>query len=547
MSVVRTFQVAVCLTALATLMMVSVTAAEVGLQGVPHTNTKDAGFAPPNVLSPELDEAIVAQGSMPLENGTADFVFYGYNGDGLMLPAPGDIQAPGHNVEATKTEPDKNTYLVLAGQDGADPQYNYGTHFLFQGHESGIGNPKKGYITRINLDADGAHRVTLMASSDVDGHPLPVFDGSTWNPWAQRLLFTAEIHGSGGVWQATLDYPSLVEDISGALGRGGYEGIQNDADGNLWIVEDDGGANGSAGANLSHARQPNSFIYRFVPKDPHYLQAGKLQALQVFSQAHPGQPIVFHADQADADVLSQDVSDLHTYGKVFQTKWITLHDTDTDGVAPFDANALAKAAGATPFKRPENGQFRPQTGFREFYFTETGDTNALTEAGSQYGGFGAIMKLIQERPSADTGTLTMFYQGDVAHTGFDNLAFWSSDDLVVVEDAGDTLHTQRNALDSAYVLDLQVDYGDPTTPPPLRLLAQGRDASATMDSALGAISGNGFQNDGDNEITGIHISDGDPTMQGILGAKRPWPFHAGWRVFYTQQHGDNVTYEILHK
>jgi hypothetical protein len=141
----------------------------------------------------------------------------------------------------------------------------------------------------------------------------------------------------------------------------------------------------------------------------------------------------------------------------------------------------------------------------------------------------------------------MFYQGDVAHTGLDNLAFWSSDNLVVVEDAGDTLHTQRNALDSAYALDLQVDYSDPTTPPPLRLLAQGRDASATLDSALGAISDNGFQNDGDNEITGIHISDGDPTTHGILGAKNPQPFHVGWRVFYTQQHGDNITYEILHK
>src|SRR5262245_7437625 len=543
MSVVRTFQVAVSLTALATLMMVSVATAEVGLQGVPHANAKVAGFAPPNVLSPELDEAIVAQGSMPLENGTADFVFYGYNGDGFMLPAPGDIQAPGHNVEATKTEPDKNTYLVLAGQDGADPQYNYGTHFLFQGHESGIGNPKKGYITRINLDADGAHRITLMASTDVDGNPLPVFDGSTWNPWAQRLLFTAEIRGSGGVWQATLDYPSLVEDISGALGRGSYEGIQNDADGNLWIVEDDGGANGSA--NLSHAKQPNSFIYRFVPKDPRDLKAGKLQALQVLSLAQPGQPIVFHAGQADADILSQDVLDLHTYGKVFQTRWITLHDTDTDGTKPFDANALAKAAGATPFKRPENGMFRPETDFREFYFTETGDTNALTEAGSQRGGFGALMKLTQENPSADTGMLTMFFQCDVAHTGFDNLAFWSSDHLVVVEDAGDTLHTQRKALDSAYVLDLQVDYSDPTAPPPLRLLSQGRDASATIDSGIGSVANNGFQNDGDNEITGIHISDGDPTRRGILGAKRPRPFDEGWRVFYTQQHGDNVTYEIL--
>ena len=86
-----------------------------------------------------------------------------------------------------------------------------------------------------------------------------------------------------------------------------------------------------------------------------------------------------------------------------------------------------------------------------------------------------------------------------------------------------------------------------TPPPPLRLIAQGRDASATIDSALLALvatTANGFQNDGDNEITGIHISDGDPTKQGILGAKRPRPFRAGWRVFYTQQHGDNITYEI---
>ena len=96
----------------------------------------------------------------------------------------------GSNAEATKTEPDKNTYLVLYGQRGADPSYDYGTHFLFQGHENGAGG--KGYITRINLDADVAHRVTLMATKDDLGNPLPAFDGSTWYLWAQRLLFTRE-------------------------------------------------------------------------------------------------------------------------------------------------------------------------------------------------------------------------------------------------------------------------------------------------------------------------------------------------------------------
>ncbi len=75
-----------------------------------------------------------------------------------MVPTPASPA-----TEAKKTEPDENTYLVFKhGLDGADPGYDYGTHFLFQGHEGGAGGA--GYITRINLDADAAHRVTLMAT-----------------------------------------------------------------------------------------------------------------------------------------------------------------------------------------------------------------------------------------------------------------------------------------------------------------------------------------------------------------------------------------------
>src|SRR5262249_22305827 len=234
MPVVHTFRTAMRMATVATLATVAIATAAGDLTGVPQANPKIPGISVPTVLSPQLRQFIVAQGSIRLENGTPDFTFYGYNGDGPMVPAPGDVQATGHNVEATKTEPDKNTYLILSGQHGPDPAYDYGTHFLFQGHESGPGDPEKGYITRINLDADGAHRVTLLAWTDMQGKPLPTFDGSTWNPWAQRLLFTAENGSSGGVWQATVDVRSIVEDISGALGRGGYEGIQNDSDGNLW-------------------------------------------------------------------------------------------------------------------------------------------------------------------------------------------------------------------------------------------------------------------------------------------------------------------------
>jgi hypothetical protein len=501
---------------------------------VSKANPKSPGMVAPDILSVELTQTPVAQGSMPLENASGAAVFYGYNNDGPMIPAPGDLPSATHKVEASKTEPDKNTYLVLPPQKGADSQYDYGAHYLFQGHETGL----VGYITRINLDADGDHRVTLMANHDIGNNPLPAFDGSTWYPFSQRLLFTAENGSNGGVWQATLEVPSAVEDISGILGRGGYEGIQADGRGNLIIVEDVGGA---AGTTYPHSKQPNSFIYRFVPVASSDLKrGGKLQALQVIGRS--GSPIVFHAGQADADISSADVRDLHTYHLAFRTNWVTIHNTATDGFAPFNANAAAKAAHATPFKRPENGQFHPSSNFTEFFFDETGDTDNRSEIGPAYGSFGSIMKLTIS-PESETGAIQLFYLGNVDHTGFDNTAFWTRDKIVFVEDRGDTLHTQANKLDSAFLFDVRVDYGAPAAPQPIRILAQGRDASATIDSGLSGMTG--FQNEGDNEITGWHLSDGDPEVGGLLGAKDPVPFKAGWRLFYTGQHGNNFTYEIL--
>ena len=528
--------------ALAALLSIPFTAgaAPGSFEGVPDANPKSPGQAQPNVLTRELAESPVAQGSYRLENPatvdlgggrTAGITYYGYWNDGPQLPLPA---AP--TVEATKTEPDKNTYLVLRGQRGADPVYDYGTHFLFQGHELGVAG--RGYLTRVNLDADGEHRVTLMAFQDVAGAPLPTFDGSTWDPFARKLLLSSEGATTGGIWQASLDVPSAVESLAGAFGRGGYEGIQTDDHGNVWVVEDVGGP---VGAVNNRARQPNSFVYRFVPARVGDLTAGRLQVLQVLSR-RTGQPIAFHAGLADADILSDDARDLHTYGLAFETRWITIHDTAVDGTASFDANAAAKAALGTPFKRPENGQFRPGSGFREFYFGATGDTDLRTQAGSDFGGFGAVFRLTQASPSAGRGRLSLLFRGDASHSGLDNAAFWDEHRIVFVEDAGDTLHAQRNALDSAWLFDVRVDYGDPSNQP-VRLLAEGRDASATIDSALGGSPG--FRNDGDNEITGFHVSDGDPGKGGLLGARRPTPFRDGWRAFFTQQHGDNVTWEIV--
>ncbi len=464
-----------------------------------------------NVLTASATETAVAWGNLPLANPDTvnGITHYGYN---TVTGGP-LTQDP---AEAYKTEPDKNVYLVFGGG-----------HYLYQGHEAG----PRGYVTRINLDeTDPAKRVTLVSDAAVDGSALPTFDGITWDPFTHQLLLTAE-SGSpkGGVFAVSLDASGdpttgTASRLS-ALGSGGYEGIQNDKDGNVWLVEDIGGAKSSGG------KVPNSYLYRFVPADRHDLtRGGRLQALQV--RRSNGMPVT--AAELSANPADPFVTSLHTYGTSFSTSWVTVHD-GTDG---FAATAAAAAASATPMKRPENGVFRPGSGFRDFYFTETGDTDTASSLPGRWGG---VFRLSQPSPSASSGRLSMVLAGDEQHTGFDNITFAGANDLLVVEDAGDTLHQERNALDSGYLVSLSRDARHSTVRAPrvTRFLAEGRDASALYD----ATTSPGY-NDGDNEITGIHVSNGDPSVQGLLGATIPQPFGPAWRTFWTQQHGDNVTWEI---
>ena len=48
-------------------------------------------------------------------------------------------------------------------------------------------------------------------------------------PWARKLIFTTE-SPNAPTYSATPDYPSTVEDVSGSLGRGGYEGVSVDSE-----------------------------------------------------------------------------------------------------------------------------------------------------------------------------------------------------------------------------------------------------------------------------------------------------------------------------
>src|SRR5262249_7056783 len=181
------------------------------------------------------------------------------------------------------------------------------------------------------------------------------------------------------------DYGKAPRTLYGSLGRGGFEGIHPDDQGNLLIVEDIGGTsvnvNPADPASPKAARNPNSFIYRFVPTNPADLTAGKLQALQVTIDGAPVSFVAVDAAHPTGDVFSTSQLKLHTRGSSWPVRWLTVHATAVNGTADFDANALAKAAGATPFKRPENGQFVPGTGFQSFVFVPTGDTNA--DSGNQ--------------------------------------------------------------------------------------------------------------------------------------------------------------------
>lgn len=484
----------------------------VRIEGVPSANPRSG--VENNVLTPSATETSIAWGNLPLVNpDTANGVtHYGYN-----TQAGGPLTQSAD--EARKTEPDKNVYLVFNGH-----------HYLYQGHELG----PRGYVTRIDLDEpDPAKRVSLVSDADTAGNAFPTIDGITWDPFTHQLLLTAEAKAPvGGVFGVSLDANGDPVDGKATrldgLGSGGYEGVQNDKDGNVWLVEDIGGAASGGG------KVPNSYVYRFRPTDKTDLsQGGTLEALQILRK--DGTPAT--ADQLQANPSDSFIADLHTYGTSFKTKWVTVH---SGAPTAFDATAAAKAAGATPLKRPENGVFRPGTDFKEFYFTETGDTTTTSTLPGAYGG---VFRLSQSGPSAASGTISIAAVGNKTHTGFDNISFLTRDDLLVVEDAGDGLHQLRNALDSGYLYHLRPSDGSRAgqsgAPKGVRWLAEGRDASATFDAAGGP-----SYNDGDNEITGIHVSDGDPTAAGLLGAKLPQPAAAAWRTFWTQQHGDNTTWEV---
>jgi hypothetical protein len=460
--------------------------------GVPNAVTPVPDVAQPDIIDPDFAMRIVVRGTDPLENPS------------------GVITTFGKLATGTNTEPDQNTFVIFKNSPGGpNPNVNYGHRFLYQGHENA---GDLAFVTRINLDVtDPAHRITLLTpvnpATGLTG--LNRIDGSTYNPFTNKLLITEEnsvgVDGIGDVVQITTSWPPVLNRLGAFFGRGGFEGVHPDDNGIIYLQEDIGGRTASANTlatidgqpniPLRAARQPNSFVYRYIPKNLGRLEdGGKLQALQVIID---GAPVTFHAADVIGDIIAPAQLKLHTPGTTWPAKWITVHESNAGDTTSFVATTAAKAAGATPFKRPENMAWLPDSKFRTFFFTATGDTDAPTGQVPQLaarGAWGAIFRVDMKDDNGrgkgkngklpgDDATISVFVLGDQEHNSFDNLAFANDSQLLAAEDRGDTLHDQLQKFDSVWAFDVK-------NKKTLRFIALGRDASA---------AGPGIE---DNEPTG---------------------------------------------
>ena len=508
--------------------------------GVAKANLEAGNLASATLIDRDFFTELVATGTDPLENPSGVITQFGLLSNG------------------TRTEPDENTYVKLENNlvcNGVD----YGRNFLFQGHEN-AGN--LAYVTRINLDRkrDDARRITLLTPVGADGLThFNAIDGSTFNPFTNTLLFTQEtsanvngaVNGTGRVIQISMDCQARINTLEAFLGLGGFEGIHPDDQGNIYIVEDAGGVRPGGAATapetgrlvpLHAAAQPNTFVYRYVPNNPARLEdGGKLQALQVTID---GQPLKFGgvgAAAATADIISLAQRKLHTPGTSWPVQWVTIHESRAGDTLAFNATQSAKDAGATPFKRPENLTWLPDSKFGTVFFGPTGDTDAPTSQEPELaarGSWGSLFRvdLRHDDPGkgpkgklANDGTISIFVLGDELHNSFDNVAFANEHQLLAAEDRGDTLHQQLNALDSVWAFD--VDRRQPLASA-LRFIALGRDVVAAPAG------------EEDNEPTGVFVSNGSTRKEALLGTKKSLDEA---RAFFTMQHGENKVFEILRK
>ena len=128
---------------------------------------------------------------MKLENPSGIITNYGYEND-TPEPDRRDRAADGRRRRRARGAEDgagqEHVPRVQTQEPGRrpTPSYDYGTHFLYQGHEGGASvNGKKQSLHHADQPRRGRGSSRDAArDQDTSGNPLQTIDGSTWDPLA---------------------------------------------------------------------------------------------------------------------------------------------------------------------------------------------------------------------------------------------------------------------------------------------------------------------------------------------------------------------------
>lgn len=314
------------------------------------------------------------------------------------------------NIYVANDWPDMNTVNETRKHAG---RYLYRTHEVrySSGNDHRIDGGRGGAVSVLDLKTGEAKELAARADWEA-------LDGLVWTPW-HTLLFAEEvitaalpdpdhpIATSGLVYELKLDPrdPMKAESVTvrPLLGALSHEGIEIDAEGNVYVIDED--RHGS--------------IYKFVPDSYGDLSNGRLYALKVANGAKTG-----------------------------AAEWVAL---DMNQVQ-ISARVAAGAAGATEFCRPED--LERIAGTLYVALTCEDVDNAANVSGP-----GAVMAVeLGDAPLvryvAAAGKNAPFENQAAGITGFkgaDNLADGPDGTLWIVED---------NAYSDIWVLDPRVPDAD---------------------------------------------------------------------------------------
>ena len=218
--------------------------------------------------------------------------------------------------------------------------------------------------------------------------------------------------------------------LDGSFGKGGFEGVALDNQGNITLAEDAGGVSAQRVikgdvTSPKVAKQPNSFIYRFEPYNKADLSVGgRLFALQVIMN---GTPLAFHAADPVGDTFSDNQvrHPRRSNAPSWPVSWVLLQTTPS----PMANHAVRRQPPsprsklATPFKRPENLKFLPGSNFETFSSSARPAIRTRTPAINPHwrnrGSWGSIFRVNFPSGERDRhGLARIAVLGDADHASF---------------------------------------------------------------------------------------------------------------------------------